>query len=335
MTTSRRVLAIQSHVVHGHVGNMSAVFPLQLLGNEVDAFNTVQVSNHSGYPTIRGTRFDAAHFAGVFEALKANGHDTDYSVILTGYMGLPEGVPTVAAGIKDVKTRSANALYLLDPVLGDNGKLYLPPEMIDHYKTHFLPMADVMTPNQFEAELLSGVTIDSAMSAVTAARALAAMGGAALVFITTLDTPDVAIASTLALLVYDAIADAAWTVRFPRMTAHFTGTGDLFSGLIAGTLAARGAWRPEGRAGAIKVAEGGDAGLDAATTAANAVWVMQRVLHTTHAYAQSQLREGEDSRADVLRKHELRLVQSKRDIERLLDVTPEERAEAAIDVVAV
>ena len=38
-----RVLSIQSHVVSGYVGNKSATFPLQLLGFEVDAINSVQV----------------------------------------------------------------------------------------------------------------------------------------------------------------------------------------------------------------------------------------------------------------------------------------------------
>ena len=63
-----RVLSIQSHTVHGYVGNKSAVFPLQLLGLEVgrrsrdaaaaeprarapqvDIINSVQFSNHTGY----------------------------------------------------------------------------------------------------------------------------------------------------------------------------------------------------------------------------------------------------------------------------------------------
>ena len=43
-----RVLSIQSHVVHGHVGNKCAVFPLQLLGFDVDPVNSVQFSNHTG-----------------------------------------------------------------------------------------------------------------------------------------------------------------------------------------------------------------------------------------------------------------------------------------------
>lgn len=46
----KRVLSIQSHVVHGYVGNKCAVFPLQVLGFEVDPINSVQFSNHTGYP---------------------------------------------------------------------------------------------------------------------------------------------------------------------------------------------------------------------------------------------------------------------------------------------
>ena len=41
-----RVLSIQSHVVSGYVGNKSATFPLQLLGFEVDAINSVQVKHN-------------------------------------------------------------------------------------------------------------------------------------------------------------------------------------------------------------------------------------------------------------------------------------------------
>ena len=35
MPAAKRVLSIQSHVVHGYVGNRCAVFPLQLLGFDV------------------------------------------------------------------------------------------------------------------------------------------------------------------------------------------------------------------------------------------------------------------------------------------------------------
>jgi pyridoxine kinase len=43
------ILSIQSHVAYGHAGNSAAVFPLQRLGHEVWAINTVEFSNHTGY----------------------------------------------------------------------------------------------------------------------------------------------------------------------------------------------------------------------------------------------------------------------------------------------
>lgn len=51
---NNRVLSIQSHVVSGYVGNKSATFPLQVLGFEVDAINSVQFSNHTGYGHWKG-----------------------------------------------------------------------------------------------------------------------------------------------------------------------------------------------------------------------------------------------------------------------------------------
>ena len=48
----RRVLSIQSHVVSGYVGGKAAVFPMQLLGWDVDVVNTVNFSNHSGWSGV-------------------------------------------------------------------------------------------------------------------------------------------------------------------------------------------------------------------------------------------------------------------------------------------
>ena len=59
--STRKVLSIQSHVVHGYVGNKAATFPLQYQGWDVDALNTVQFSNHPGYGHFTGFRYDAGH----------------------------------------------------------------------------------------------------------------------------------------------------------------------------------------------------------------------------------------------------------------------------------
>ena len=49
-----RFLSLQSHVAYGYVGNRAAAFPLQRLGHEVWAVNTVEFSNHTGYGAWRG-----------------------------------------------------------------------------------------------------------------------------------------------------------------------------------------------------------------------------------------------------------------------------------------
>ena len=78
----RRILSIQSHVVSGYVGNKSATFPLQLLGYEVDAINSVQFSNHTGYAKgIRGQRLDDVELWDLVEGLLDNGIAGEYRVV--------------------------------------------------------------------------------------------------------------------------------------------------------------------------------------------------------------------------------------------------------------
>lgn len=90
--TPARVLSIQSHVVSGCVGNNAAVFPLQLLGFEVDAINTVQFSNHTGYPTVKGAVLDGEGLWQLIEGLEANGLLQGYTHLLTGTRAPGRGV---------------------------------------------------------------------------------------------------------------------------------------------------------------------------------------------------------------------------------------------------
>jgi pyridoxine kinase len=48
------------------------------------------------------------------------------------------------------------------------GKLYAPPELIDLYKTKIVPKAFCVSPNYFEAELLTGIKIIDEESALNA-----------------------------------------------------------------------------------------------------------------------------------------------------------------------
>lgn len=46
-----------------------------------------------------------------------------------------------------------------DPVLGDNGKLYVPKELVALYRDSVVPLADIVTPNQFECEYVACVLV--------------------------------------------------------------------------------------------------------------------------------------------------------------------------------
>lgn len=56
--------------------------------------------------------------------------------------------------------------------MGDEGKLYLPPDMVPLFREALLPLSNVVTPNCFEAELLTGLTISDDATAVAACNSL-------------------------------------------------------------------------------------------------------------------------------------------------------------------
>ena len=114
-TRASRVLSIQSHVVHGYVGNRCCVFPLQRLGFDVSFINSVQFSNHtgteaisridvpasccvlscssltlqlsaerlSGYPSFKGNALDGAQLTELLQGLEQN-ELAEYDYLVSG-----------------------------------------------------------------------------------------------------------------------------------------------------------------------------------------------------------------------------------------------------------
>ncbi|MBL8968177.1 MAG: pyridoxal kinase PdxY [Spirochaetaceae bacterium] len=171
------VLSIQSHVAFGHVGNRSAVFPLELLGFEVWPVNTVQFSNHTGYGSWTGEVFPARHIEEIWRGMKERGAAASCEAILSGYLGDPGVGQAILGAVCDVKAENPRALYCCDPVMGDYGPgFYVKPGILEFMRAKALPAADILTPNQFEAEALTETAIVSVEDAKAAARALHAMG---------------------------------------------------------------------------------------------------------------------------------------------------------------
>ena len=81
------ILSIQSWVAFGHVGNAAAVFPMQRLGVEAWALNTVQFSNHTGYGKWRGQVFSGEHVRELVQGIEERGVLPTCTGVLSGYMG--------------------------------------------------------------------------------------------------------------------------------------------------------------------------------------------------------------------------------------------------------
>lgn len=164
----KQILSIQSHVAFGYVGNRAAVFPLQRLGHDVIAINTVQFSNHTGYGDWTGDVFSAEHVEKILAGLDKRGVLGKVEGLLTGYLGDPAVGEIIVATLQKL---SPSVTWLCDPVMGDVGRGFFVKDGIPQYfKSRALPHASIITPNQFELEYLAGQTIETLEDARNACR---------------------------------------------------------------------------------------------------------------------------------------------------------------------
>lgn len=235
--TPQNILSIQSWVSFGHVGNAAAVFPLQRLGFEVWAIHTVQFSNHTGYGAWTGAVFPPEAVADLIDGIEARGVLPECGAVLSGYMGSEGTVAAVVDAVRRVRAANPEALYTCDPVMGDVGRgVFVRPELPDLIAAQAIPEADIVTPNQFELELLTGRTLDTLEHALDAARALRERmraGGPRVVLLTSLVRSGAPEESIETLVVTD---DGAWLCRTPLLPLDppRNGTGDAIAALFLG-----------------------------------------------------------------------------------------------------
>jgi pyridoxine kinase len=222
------LLSIQSHVAYGHVGNSAAVFPLQRLGVEVWPVHTVQFAYHGGYGPPPGHVFDGATITAVVGGIDARGALAGCDGILSGYIGAPPVGEAILDAVALVKRRNPRALYGCDPVIGDARGRYVPAEVEDFFRIQALPVADILTPNRFELETLSGHHIVSTADAFAAIDLLRGRGPRIVVAtsVTTSDTP----ADHIDILAGDT--RQRLRVRTPLLPVSVSGTGDMLSALF-------------------------------------------------------------------------------------------------------
>ncbi len=231
------ILSIQSHVTYGHVGNSVAVFALQRLGFEVWPLHTLQYSNHAGYDGFTGQVFTAGHLREVVDGLAARGVLGSCDAVLSGYLGAADAGLAVLDAVARVKAANPAALYACDPVMGDadgagGGGLYVDAALPAFFRDRALALADIVTPNVFELEVLSGATLATLDEAVAAARGLTERGpGVVLVTGLRHDTTRAGEIEVLAVT-----AQGAWRSITPRLVCdpQPNGAGDLLAALFLG-----------------------------------------------------------------------------------------------------
>jgi pyridoxine kinase len=223
------LISIQSHVIYGHVGNSAAVFSLQRMGVEVWPIHTVQFSNHPGYGNWQGRVFDASLIRELVRGIEQRGVLGECDGLLSGYMGGADIGAAILDAVAVVKRANPSAKYCCDPVIGDVGRGIFVREGIPEFmKSMAVPAADVITPNQFELNYLSGQQSRTLADALGAVKAVQERGPRA-VLVTSLHTEDTP-ADAIDMLACDDTD--RFRLRTPRLQMVVNGAGDVIAALF-------------------------------------------------------------------------------------------------------
>jgi pyridoxine kinase len=220
------IISLQSSVAYGHVGNSAAVFALRRLGCDVWPIDTVRVSNHPGYGRFRGRRIPTDEAEEIVLGLADVGVLADATGVLSGYLGSAAMGEVLTKLVERVCQGKPQARVCLDPVMGDHGRgLYVEYDLVDFFRGRGLALANVLTPNHFELEVLAGRPLPD-VAAVIAASGILLQSGPDIVVVTSVPSgPD-----SLATLAIEP--DAVWQVTTPRIDHLARGAGDLLAALF-------------------------------------------------------------------------------------------------------
>ncbi len=219
-----KVLAISSHVARGHVGLAATVPALQHLGHEVLALPTVLLASRPGLGQLVRHEVPPIDLAAMLAALEGDGCWASLSAVLTGYFPSPQSVAAAADAVMRIKQAAPAIPILVDPILGDGGRLYVAEATAAAIRDRLLPLATIATPNLFELVWLTGASCRDPADMASAARRL---GPRTVVVTSAAETREEI--STLLVTECDAVEHPS-----PRHDRIPNGAGDLFAGLYLG-----------------------------------------------------------------------------------------------------
>lgn len=221
------ILSIQSWVSYGHVGNAAAMFPMQRLGHEVWAVNTVQFSNHTGYGSWKGAVFSGDAVRDVVKGIAERDALPRCDGVLSGYMGDASIGEAIVDAVARVKAANPAALYCCDPVIGDVGRgIFVRPGIPEFIKANAVAVADLITPNLFELELLAGREART-VSDIHAALDIVHARGPKVIMVTSV-VPE--LQGVIDVMV--SSSDGRYRVRTPLLPVSVNGAGDAIAALF-------------------------------------------------------------------------------------------------------
>ena len=157
-----------------------------------------------------------------------------FQALYSGFLGSERQIGMVADFIRDF--RSPGAIVVVDPVMGDHGRIYqtYTPAMCAG-TVRLAEQADVITPNLTEAALLLGVPYESLPSDGDGCRKIVeklSLDGRRSVVLTGASvTPE-----QTGAMCYDARTGWTEAVQARRVPREFHGTGDVFASVLTGAL---------------------------------------------------------------------------------------------------
>lgn len=166
----KTALVISSSVAASRVGATASSFCLQRLGINTVVMPTTLLGRHPGWGAPGGGAISTDHLSDMWTAIQAQ--NIKFDAVLTGYMAHPDHVGLARDIITTVKALHPDSFVLVDPVMGDHGRLYVDEAVAQCIIAELLPLADLITPNAWEMSYITGHAIDSPHTALTAARHL-------------------------------------------------------------------------------------------------------------------------------------------------------------------
>lgn len=229
MANVARVLCIHDLASIGRCSLSVAIPVISVMGHSVTPLATTLLSTHTGGFGKPASAPQTAFCVDALEHYQTLGEKFD--CIYSGYLADESQIELVTKAL----AQSPNACYVLDPVMGDNGKMYsaLSHQMPTAMK-ELAKKACVITPNVTESALLLGLDestdIISEQMAIDRLNSLAELCKGDIV-ITGINLPNIG-----AFNACRAKNGDIKLIPFTKANGAYPGTGDLFASVLTGAL---------------------------------------------------------------------------------------------------